>query len=100
MCTFSVSDVIYHKFSHGAASYTLSEENVNVMLEFKDNFPNFSMKAYLVTTHKNHLILMNLSQHMSFRTKKEKTLDYQCKLLLFGAMKFGQKQFCVLTEPR
>ena len=28
-----VSDVIYHKFSHGAASYTLNGENVNVMLE-------------------------------------------------------------------
>ena len=28
-----VSNVIYHKFSHGAVSYTLNEENVNVMLE-------------------------------------------------------------------
>ena len=25
--------VIYHKFSHGAVSYTLNGENVNVMLE-------------------------------------------------------------------
>ena len=33
MCASSVSDVIYHTFSHGAASYTLGEENVNVMLE-------------------------------------------------------------------
>ena len=31
---FDVSDVIYHKFSHGAVSYTLNWENVNVMLEF------------------------------------------------------------------
>ena len=30
---FDVSNVIYHKFSHGAVSYTLNEENVNVMLE-------------------------------------------------------------------
>ena len=30
---FDVSNVIYHKFSHGAVSYTLSGENVNVMLE-------------------------------------------------------------------
>ena len=30
---FDVSNVIYHKFSHGAVSYTLSSENVNVMLE-------------------------------------------------------------------
>ena len=32
---FDVSDVIYHtyKSSHGAASYTLNGENINVMLE-------------------------------------------------------------------
>ena len=40
MCTSSVSNVIYHKFSHGAAFYTLNGKNVNVMLEltffFKD----------------------------------------------------------------
>ena len=29
-----VSNLIYHKFSHGAVSYTLSGENVKVMLEF------------------------------------------------------------------
>ena len=33
MCTLSVSNVIYHKFSHGAAFYTLNGENVDVMLE-------------------------------------------------------------------
>ena len=31
---FDVSNVIYHKFSHGAVSYTLSGENVNVILEY------------------------------------------------------------------
>ena len=31
---FDVSNVIYHKFSHGAAFYTLNGKNVNVMLEF------------------------------------------------------------------
>ena len=31
---FDVSNVIYHKFSHGAISFTLNEENVNVMLEY------------------------------------------------------------------
>ena len=30
---FDVSNVIYHRFSHGAISYTLNGENVNVMLE-------------------------------------------------------------------
>ena len=33
MCTLSVSNVIYHKFSHGAAFYTFNGKNVNVMLE-------------------------------------------------------------------
>ena len=32
---FDVSDVIYHKFSHGGVSYTLNGKNVNVMLECK-----------------------------------------------------------------
>ena len=31
---FDVSNVIYHKFSHGAISFTLNGENVNVMLEY------------------------------------------------------------------
>ena len=33
MCTSSVSNVIYHKFSHGETFYTLNGKNVNVMLE-------------------------------------------------------------------
>ena len=33
MCTLSVSNVIYLKFSHGAAFYTLNGKNVNLMLE-------------------------------------------------------------------
>ena len=33
MCTSSVSNEIYHKFSHGAAFYMLNGKNVNVMLE-------------------------------------------------------------------
>ena len=35
MCTSSVSNVIYHKFSLGAAFYTLNGKNVNVMLELE-----------------------------------------------------------------
>ena len=34
---FDVNNVIYHKFSHGAVSYTFNGENVNVMLEFVIN---------------------------------------------------------------
>ena len=33
MCTSSIRNVIYNKFSHGAAFYTLNGKNVNVMLE-------------------------------------------------------------------
>ena len=33
VCTSSVSNVIYHKCSHGAAFYTLNGKNVNAMLE-------------------------------------------------------------------
>ena len=48
MCTLSVSNVIYHKFSHGAAFYTLNGKNVNVMLEFFI----FSYKNTLELSHK------------------------------------------------
>ena len=34
-CTSSVSNVIYHKFPHGAAFYTLNRKNINAMLELK-----------------------------------------------------------------
>ena len=37
MCMLSVSNVIYHKFSHGASFYTLSGKNINVMLESMNN---------------------------------------------------------------
>ena len=45
MCTSSVSNVIYHKFSHGAAFYTLNGENVNVMLELV--MVNISLPLFL-----------------------------------------------------
>ena len=35
---FDISTVIYHKCSHGAISYMLNGENVNVMVRIKDNF--------------------------------------------------------------
>ena len=55
MCTSSVGNVIYHKFSHGAAFYTLNGKNVKVMLELMLNsiesipdhygFPYFNLVA-------------------------------------------------------
>ena len=41
---FDVSNVFYHKFSHGAVSYTLNVENIKVMLEF-------SIQMVLSTIH-------------------------------------------------
>ena len=32
---FDDSNVIYHRFSHGAVSYTLNGENVNIILEYR-----------------------------------------------------------------
>ena len=37
---FDVSNVIYHKFSHGAVYYALNGENINDMLEFKVVYVN------------------------------------------------------------
>ena len=37
---FDVSNVIYHKFSHGGVSYTPTGENVNVILECSVNIPS------------------------------------------------------------
>ena len=34
-CTSSISNVIYHKLSHGAAVYMLNGKTVNVVLEYK-----------------------------------------------------------------
>ena len=45
MCTLSVSNVIYHKFSHGAAFYTLNGKNVNVMLELTVNHKDFKQEV-------------------------------------------------------
>ena len=42
---FGVSDVIYHEFSQGAASFTLNGENVNVMLELGNIFSSSEPKA-------------------------------------------------------
>ena len=46
MCTSSVSNVIYHKFSHGAAFYTLNGKNVNGRIAYK---------SYSVTHYYNPL---------------------------------------------
>ena len=51
MCTPSISNVIYHKFSHGAAFYTLNGKNVKVMLEFSIDF-GFSTDIFVIETYR------------------------------------------------
>ena len=46
MRTPSISNAIYHKFSHGAASYTVNEKNISVMLEFVIIRDMFVKSAY------------------------------------------------------
>ena len=65
MCTLSVSNVIYHKFSHGAAFYTLNGKNVNAMLESW-------MK------HKDKQTISNIKERQSFiRNKNHNVCIYQ-----------------------
>ena len=49
---FDVSNVIYHKFLHGAVSYTLSGENVTVMLDLViTNYMDFKSIQWLYFTN-------------------------------------------------
>ena len=67
MCTLSVSNVIYHKFSHGAAFYTLNGKNVNVMLEL--HFEYEANKALCFVRKKQML------------TYKKTTFSFKIRLL-------------------
>ena len=46
---FDVSNVIYHKFSHGAVSYTRNGENVNIMLELSIKGEGWSIANWLMS---------------------------------------------------
>ena len=60
MCTLSVGNVIYHKFSHGAAFYTLNGKNVNVMLEYSlFVFIRQIMKIIIINNNNNDNITTN-----------------------------------------
>ena len=55
-CTPSVSNVIYHKFSHGAVFCALNGDNVNVMLEFviPDEIPDIVRQCVQYRTLHRH----------------------------------------------
>ena len=67
---FDISDVILHKFSHGAASYTINGENVNVMLESYfissviryQKFNPFKSLFYCFFSHSRELFPDNIRQ--------------------------------------
>ena len=93
MCTLSVSNVIYHKFSHGAAFYTLNGKNINVMLEYSFLFERVLIihMAYKVCQKYNNLVLLSIWSFVSlfirlsvspFVQKKYIVVVYVCILLL------------------
>ena len=66
---FDVSNVIY-QFSHGAVSYTLNGENVNVMLEFYLIYSQqFTKTAYFVifTISTASVVYKTLSSQRNWR---------------------------------
>ena len=78
MCTMSVSNVIYHKFSHGVAFYTLNGKNVNVMLEFAVNLDEVSY-------------LWRLCQYYLFTRLPIQAFSDVEKLLLFSDLAIKQR---------
>ena len=62
MCVSSVSNVIYHKFSHGPAFYTLSGKNFNIILE--SMIHKIQVKAIYASLHSD-----NYSSQMFLYTK-------------------------------
>ena len=62
---FDVSNVIYHKFSHGAVSYKLNGKNVNAMLELdlmKQTYYVMQLVGFFYTV----FILSFIPQHICF----------------------------------
>ena len=83
MCTLSVSNVIYHKFSHGAAFYTPNWKNVNVMLEFLVSFQDivglgFPCQAKaIVVILKNQLLSKPFTEKTSKKAEVPLALRYK-----------------------
>ena len=86
ICTSSVSNVTYNKFSHGAAFYTLSGKNVNVMLEF---IMMLGLGQYIAGIYcRNFLMLSNL--------------DCQLKFTVIGNaydQLLGRQPLCIVQPP-
>ena len=61
---FDISNVIYHKFSHGAAFYTLNWKNFNVMLKCSIMLRSLSFRFIFFITVK----ILNIGTCMSEQT--------------------------------
>ena len=68
MCTLSVSNVIYHIFSHSAAFYTLNGKNVNVMLELL-------IIACLFTIHLLNILYMGI--RLKVQGKSQEAVEFE-----------------------
>ena len=66
----SVSNVIYHKFSHGTAFYMLHRKNVNVMLEMPFHLELLDallyLRAKLFYFRKNMVIVLGIPMFRTF----------------------------------
>ena len=74
---FDVSNVIYHKFSHGAVSYTLNGENRNVMLEL---CLNISATLSIGTLQGKQLCHFHCGPHINwYHLMKERICSHHSK---------------------
>ena len=84
MCTSSVSNVIYHKFSHGAAFYTLNGKNVNVMLEYW--FTNTDIIFYIIAEWRCEIydwILSSLTLALTLKMMPWQFYHYQVLIVRY-----------------
>ena len=56
MCTLSLSNVIYHNFSHGVAFCMLNGKNVNVMLESVVSYNSYDHTCNNTLPHTRNVI--------------------------------------------
>ena len=68
---FDVSNVIYHKFSHGAVFYTLNGKFVNIMLEL---VVFLFLRYYLTAYRIAHLTLLCPSHQKNFVVKLKREM--------------------------
>ena len=98
MCTSSVSNVIYHKFSHGPAFYTFNGKNVNVMLEsslFRCNRGNLVQfllspvyakpdEYYCHVEQDPHQLLLQIEYTVNLYFQQQRSVLYAGNMSVYG----------------